>query len=202
MLNELQSKDAAAEYSLTNEDREWGMRYILQTKSGITGAIQGLTLSQWQFKPSADGWSISQVVEHVLFVFGRLVGPMRERIAESPSSFTGRPDREIDAIVINEFPKRLSSLTSPPIAVPAGDIGTPDNARRLVSQRYAETTRYLESNEHLRGRVLDALPLIAITDGRFRTMDGFQWILATVAHAERHTKQILEIRSSHDFPTS
>jgi hypothetical protein len=31
-------------------------------------------------------------------------------------------------------------------------------------------------------------------------MDGYQWILAAAAHAERHTKQILEVIANAAFP--
>jgi hypothetical protein len=31
-------------------------------------------------------------------------------------------------------------------------------------------------------------------------MDGYRWILAAAAHAERHTKQILEVIGNAAFP--
>jgi hypothetical protein len=33
-------------------------------------------------------------------------------------------------------------------------------------------------------------------------MDGYQWVLATAAHTERHTKQILEVKSDPNFPAN
>jgi hypothetical protein len=41
-----------------------------------------------------------------------------------------------------------------------------------------------------------------LTNGAHDRMDGYQWILAATAHAERHTKQILEVRADENFPSN
>ena len=42
----------------------------------------------------------------------------------------------------------------------------------------------------------------ALTNGRYETMDGYQWILAAAAHVQRHTNQMLEVKAHKNFPVS
>ena len=58
----------------------------------------------------------------------------------------------------------------------------------------------LASTPDLRHHAVEALPLKAVSNGRFDLLDGYQWILAAAAHTERHTKQVLEVRADEAFP--
>lgn len=55
-----------------NEIRFWTEQnkiYLLQelkrTKQAVITATESLDAKQWHFKPTADAWSIAQVVEHL-----------------------------------------------------------------------------------------------------------------------------------------
>ena len=37
-------------------------------------------------------------------------------------------------------------------------------------------------------------------DSPLGPMDAYEWLLFIAAHSERHTKQILEVEASPDFP--
>jgi hypothetical protein len=39
-----------------------------------------------------------------------------------------------------------------------------------------------------------------VSKGVFEVMDGYQWILAAAAHAERHAKQMLEVKANAAYP--
>jgi hypothetical protein len=52
----------------------------------------------------------------------------------------------------------------------------------------------------LRDHALDSPPLKPISEGAYSVMDGYQWILAAAAHAQRHTKQILDVIADDSFP--
>jgi hypothetical protein len=60
----------------------------------------------------------------------------------------------------------------------------------------------LETTPDLRAHALEAPPLKALSGGEYQWMDGYQWLLAAAAHAERHTKQILEVKAGADFPVN
>jgi len=58
----------------------------------------------------------------------------------------------------------------------------------------------LLATQGLREHALESAPLKGVSKGEYGLMDGYQWILAAAAHAERHTKQILEVMADDRFP--
>ena len=78
----------------------------------------------------------------------------------------------------------------------------PAVACERLLKNYERLTEYLESTPDLRQHVRESPPLKAVSNGAFEYMDGYQWVLAAAAHTERHTKQILEVKSDSNFPAN
>lgn len=190
----------APERELTRQDLDQGLLYLQQTRSGLLGAIQGLSERQWAHTPSVESWSIGQIVEHVVFVLDRVSGPVRQAISEAPETTDWRDNRLIDGIIISQFPCRLAKFPAPAASHPSGRFQSQGEAVTAISAAYACLTDFLTSTPDLRERVLESAPLKAATNGMHTLMDGYQWILAAAAHTERHTKQILEVRADESFP--
>ena len=67
-----------AEKKLVFHDKEFLLDYYQQTMDNLTKSISGLSEAQMQFHPSAEKWSVSQCVEHIIatenMIFGMLKG--------------------------------------------------------------------------------------------------------------------------------
>ena len=190
----------AAENRLTASEREQAQTYLRQTHNGVIGAIQGLSDAQWKFKPNAC-WSIAEVVEHVVFVFERVVGPVFDQLANAPAPPADRDHAHVDFIVIHQFPNRLAKFPAPEISHPGARFTSPAEAIDPLQKAYQALNQRLELQD-LRLHALEAAPLKAVSKGAYQSMDGYQWILAAAAHCERHTKQILEVRADPNFPAA
>ena len=185
--------------TLSSSELNQARLFLDEAHNGVAGAIKGLSEAQWTYKPAPGRWSIAEIVEHIIFVQDRVLGPLREQLAAAPAPSASRDNGTIDAIVINQFPSRLKKFQAPEFAHPRGGLELSDALRQLTTNR-ARTLEYLESSPDLRSHVVDAAPLKAVTSGGQQTMDGYQWILAASAHAARHTKQILEVMAEAGFP--
>ena len=189
--------ESVAERTLTADELEQGRLFLQQAESGLTGAIKGLSEAQWAFRPAPDKWSIAQIVEHVMFVQERVLGPVREQLANAPAAPGTHDSKVVDDIVINKFPNRLSKFRSP--FDPVGDL-----VRSEAHERFLKNCRaledFLESTPDLREHALESVPLKAVSKGAYEWMDGYQWILAAAAHTDRHTKQVLEVQAMPNFP--
>ncbi len=187
---------------LTSLEIEQANRYLQQTRDGVIGAIKGLSEAQWRFKPAPDRWSIAETAEHVAFVQERVLGILRDQLLMGPK---GNGDRKlklhIDAIVINQFPNRLAKFPAPEFLHPKGDCSLPEVHDRVAANTLS-FSECLESMPYLRDHVLESPPLKAVSKGEHVFMDGYQWLLAAAAHAERHTKQILEVKADSRFPAA
>jgi hypothetical protein len=191
----------AAEPTLTAAEREQAHMYLQQTHDGITGAIQGLSPAQWKFTTSPDRWSIAGIVEHVIFVHERVLGPVRQQLATAPAPSPDRDHQYVDSVILAQFPNRLAKFPAPPASHPTGRFASLPEVLKSLELINAELNAYVETPD-LRQHATEAVPIQRITNGAYETMDGYQWILATAAHCERHIKQILEVRADPKFPSA
>lgn|SRR5215813_5899275 len=188
----------AADPSVTSSELDHARLYLQQTQNGVVGATKGLSQAQWNFKPAPDRWSIAEIVEHMVLTQDLVLGPTREKLAKAPPP-SERDSKLVDAIVVNQIPDRTTKFKAPEFLQPAGHW-TPAVAMDRLLRNYAQLTEYLETTPDLRQHALDAPPLKAVSKGAYDSMDGYQWILATAAHVERHTKQILEVKADANYP--
>ncbi|PWU09461.1 MAG: hypothetical protein C5B51_06160 [Terriglobia bacterium] len=182
---------------LSEAESQQARLYIEQARDGLIGATRLLTQAQWEFQPRTDRWSVEQIVAHVIAVQERVIARLQQGFAEAPAPPKEQDCQTVDNIVINQFPNRLTRFPSP---IP------PERGldRQAAVDRYVENCavlfRILTSTSGLREHALDSPPLKAVSKGAYLVMDGYQWILAAAAHAERHTKQILEVIADGAFP--
>lgn len=184
---------------LTTSELDRARLYLKQTHNGVIGAIKLLSEPQWNFKPASDRWSIAENVEHIVQVMELVFGPIRDQLASAPSAPANPAYSQIDEVVIDRFPTRLSKFPSP--LPPAGGFARSEAVDR-IAKSYARLNEYLEATPDLRHHTIEARPLKAVSNGAFDSMDGYQWILAAAAHTERHTKQILEVIAEAEFPAN
>lgn len=191
-----------AERQMTPVELERAHLYLAQTRTGLVGAIKNLSSDQWTFVPEPANWSVAQIVEHTVFVLERVAGPLQASLVQAPPPPPDHDCETIDAIVMSQFPKRLTKLKAPDFALPVGRFSSPAQAIPAVSSACSALAQILDETPGLRDHALEAFPLKIVTNSVHSMMDGYQWILAATAHAERHTKQILEVRGAEGFPAN
>ena len=187
----------AAEQTLTSAEFELAHLYLRQTKEGLVGATKGLSEAQWKFKPAPERWSIAEIVDHVVVVQERVLGPIREQLASALPIPAGYDYKRVDNLVIHHFPDRLIKFKSPEFVNPSGLA--PSESLHRFAKNCALLTELLDT-PGLREHAVEAAPLKGVSNGEYGLMDGYQWLLAAAAHTERHTKQILEVIADARFP--
>jgi hypothetical protein len=194
------SAGLATAQEVTVQERAQCHLYLKQTQDCLAGAIKSLSPAQWTHAPGPEQWSISLIVDHIVFVMERVSGPLRQVIGQAPAPPANRDYKLIDSMIINQFPNRLTKFPVPEFAIPVGRFASPSEALGAASKAYAALRDFLDSTPDLREHALEAAPLKAVSAGAHTMMDGYQWILAAAAHTERHTKQILEVKADENLP--
>jgi len=174
--------------------------FLKQTQNTVIGATKGLSEAQWRFKPSPDRWSIAENLYHVVIVQERVLDHILHQLADAPAPPAGLDHQVVDAIVISQFPVRLTKYPAPDF-VQLADQVVPSDLRNRLMRNYARLQESLESTPGLRQHAIEAPPLKAVSNGAFERMDGYQWILSAAAHTERHTKQMLELMADPGYPS-
>jgi hypothetical protein len=189
----------SSDQKLTAQELNQARLFLQQTRDAVTGATKGLSEAQWKFKPSPDRWSIAENLDHIVIVQERVLGPILDQLSSAPAPPADLDHQLVDAIVVNHFSNRLTKFSAPEFVRPTEEIVPFELLSRLITN-YARLTDCLESTPGLRQHALEAPPLKAVSKGAFELMDGYQWILAAAAHAERHTKQMLEVMADPGYP--
>jgi hypothetical protein len=176
--------------TLSQSDREKGIKYLEQTRDAIVADTKNLTPAQWNFKAAPDKWSVALTLEHIALAEDNLYQLVTDKVMKSPA---GAPDRDMakmDAQVLAMVPDRSTKRQAPPDLVPTGRWAPAETLDHFLQSR-ARTIEFLRTTPDLRQHVMDS-PL--------GPLDAYEWLLFIAAHSERHTKQILEVEASPDFP--
>ena len=176
--------------TLTQAERDRGVKYLEQTRDAVIAATKGLSEVQWKFKTAPDKWSVAETLEHIALGEDYMFGYVTDTVMKAPA---GAPDRDVakmDALVLQLVPDRSNKRQAPPPLVPSGRW-TPAEALAHFLKSRQRTIEFMQSAPDLRAHVADS-PL--------GPLDGYEWLLFIGAHSERHTKQMLEVKAAPDFP--
>lgn len=179
----------------TPADKERALQYLESTKRGVLDATKGLSDAQWNFKPAPDRWSLAEIMEHLAAAEDMLRGLTQEQVMKSPA-VAARADvetRKADETVLTLVPDRSHKAQAAEPLKPTNRFGSGAAAQKHFAESRASTEDYLKITPGLRAHVFDS-PI-----GK---LDGYEWLLFTGAHSERHTKQMLEVRADPNFPKS
>ena len=186
---------AAKAQDVSQADKERALQYLESTKRGVLEATKGLSEAQWNFKPGPDRWSLAQIMEHLAAAEDMLRGLAQEQVMKSPA-VPVRDEAETkkaDESVLTMVPDRSHKAQAPEPLKPTNRFGSAAAAQKHFVDSRATTEEYLKSTPGLRAHLFDS-PM-----GK---LDGYEWLLFTGAHSERHTKQMLEVKADPNFPKS
>ena len=178
--------------TLSEADRDKGIKYLEQTRDTIVADTKNLTPAQWNFKAAPDKWSVALTLEHIALAEDFLFKLVTDNVMKAPAGPPDRDTAKTDAMVLAMVPDRSTKRQAPPELVPTGRW-TPAETLDHFLQSRARTIEFLRTTSDLRQHVMDRqTPLGAL--------DAYQWLLFIAAHSDRHSKQILEVEASPDFP--
>lgn len=178
--------------SLTQTDRDKALTYLESTRQGVIDATKGLSASQWNFKPGPDRWSVAEVTEHIAAAEDYLRGMITEKVMTAPARPAGEDVAAIDEMVLKMIPDRSVHRQAPDPLKPTNRFGSPDASLQHFMEARTTTEDFLKKTPDLREHAIDS-PL-------GKKLDAYEWVLFIAAHSERHTKQILEVKSDPNFP--
>lgn len=187
------SVSAAKAQELSQAEKDRALQYLETTKKNIQEATKGLSVAQWNFKPTPDRWSVAEVMEHIAAAEDFLRSLIQDQVMKAPAA-PGRDLKKTDDAVIAMIPDRTHKAKAPEPLVPTNRFSSPEGSVKHFLESRATTTEFLKSTPDLRQHAIDS-PLQM-------KLDAYQWVLFIAAHSERHTKQLNEVKADPNFPKS
>jgi hypothetical protein len=177
---------------LSIEQRHNAMKYLTETRDAVERHVNNLTDAQWNFKHSAQRWSILDVLEHLVIFENythHVIGSMKDLAPDK----SDHDSSEIEQFLLRAVPDRSKKLQSPVPGHPTGRWESTEVMEPFLFAR-ARTQKLLEESHYLRGRIVPN-PLYSSPD-----WDGYCWIIATALHTARHIMQIEDLKNDLRFP--
>jgi hypothetical protein len=178
---------ARGEASMTALERQRLLAHLEVTSAWLIDEVSGLTDAQLAFKPSADAWSIAEVLDHLLVVAPIYWDDLQQALKTPPGNLV---PRDTDADILWYGIDRTQREKAIATEIPRGKAR--DLRRALAEYRthHERLRRYVATTSDELRRHLVAR----------QGSDAYQWILLISTHEQRHILQIREIKASKAFP--
>lgn len=157
-------------------------------------SFAGVTPEQWSFRPAPGRWSIAETAEHVTVVELSVHRLLTTRLLNLPAAPEQRAEMKgKDMMVTTTMFDRSERRPAPESVLPTGRWPDAGSLVQAFTAARDETIGWLEKVEvDLRGYCAPH-PVLGLLDGK-------QWALFMAAHAERHARQILEVKTAEGWP--
>jgi uncharacterized damage-inducible protein DinB len=172
---------------LTDLERQRLIAHLQMTEGWLSDEVSHLSPAQLAFKPTADGWSIMLVLEH-LVVVGPIYWQDLQKAMKGPPSTAST--RDTDAEILWYGIDRTHREKAIPSEVPKGEQRDARQALDAIRTQHAQLRQYIRTTgDDLRGHVVER-----------QGSDAYQWALLISTHEQRHILQIREIKADAKFP--
>ena len=183
--------EATAKEQSTNsaEKFEHVVRLLEDSRASLEHVLAGLPDEFCSRKPTDSGWSITEVVEHLVIIEKRVPRLLQAKLPgqEFVSDLSNAPERDNE--LIEQVVSYTTKINAPGITKPTGHYQSCRQALNDFDAARQYTLDYaISAPPYLRGRLLPH-PLLG-------AIDGCQWLLALAAHTQRHVKQIKGIKAT------
>lgn len=156
------------------------------TRDRLLQTVNQLTEQQVILRPNPEGWSIAEILEH-LVIFEMMVHGLIEQMPNLPALGPDQARDEIDQFIAAAVADRTKKLVTPPQGRPT-QRWTPAETLKQFLEARTRTLELLDTDCVLRGR---GIPNPLYEKGPW---DGYEWLLALAMHTARHTEQAEEVK--------
>ncbi len=175
----------------TEADKKYLLANLIRTKQELIDETKNLTKGQWNFKPSADRWSINQIVEHLdryELIFMHEIS-VAYRMGVIPSF----PQHLSDSLFVDQDPNDIkkqntTDFTKPfTISVP---LGLNEGANNMIwfNNMRDESIDFLKTtNQNIRDYYINY------------GADMHQKFIMIFSHTDRHLRQIRRVKADPKY---
>ncbi len=171
----------------------WGD--LCRARESLLREVRGLSEGQLAFRPSAETWSIGEIVDH-LFLAEQSIGRVLSKILQqaagrgligSPGSMAVPPSYRLDLEVYSQAAVAPESVRPLP-----GRSLEP-----LLAALAESRDRLMQVARRADGQTVGTLTLRHFQLG---DLNFYQWLALEAAHEEKHLQQIRRLRARPEFP--
>ena len=159
--------------------------YLAEERRALLAAVEAVPESRRDVRPSAEAWSVAEILDHLHRVESGSTRLLAKRVARAraagipPETATDSVLRSLDASGLLDGPPRKA----PEMVLPSPDARAAESLAALQASR-DDLLRLLAD--------VDGLDLTRVTAAHaaLGEINAYQWTLFIAEHERRHTRQI------------
>lgn len=156
--------------------------------------VASVTEVQANFRPTADEWTIGEIVEHVNIVNGgfiRIVGRLLKQAEADPKPAPA--DLNLGGVIIDKDGVPAPKFQAPEMVRPKGGIA--------IAEAVAGLRQTIAGFAELQAR----LEAVDLSEPKFPhpaagPLSAYQWMILLAEHSDRHLGQIHRVKEASGFP--
>lgn len=179
--------------TISKKERDYATKLLKDTEKAVFDQVKGLTPAQLTFKPAPDRWSIEECVKHIAasedMLWQAAEGTLKQPVNPEKRSEIKWTDEQLVQGVEDRSTKRKTMEKLQPENIP-----------------FKNTEEALEGFKKKRGQLIDFVKSTKedlrshVATMPFGSLDSYQFVLFIAAHSNRHTQQIIEVKTDPNFP--
>jgi len=156
---------------------------LAESRAEFLAAAEGLSESQAKVFPAPGRWSVVECVEHVVAAETRILGWLRNPIAEPAPPV----NKEREAQILSRVAARATAVEAPEAVRPSGRFATLAEALAEFEAIRAASIQFAEKQGAGLYSLAAKHPFLGVCNGA-------EAMVLIAAHSRRHAAQIREIR--------
>jgi hypothetical protein len=166
------------------------LRHLDTQHDRLRAAVESVPRARREAKPSAERWSVAEVLEHLSIVETRIERVFTKRLAEARAAGLG-PERDATPVVgtidMDRVLDRTRRITAAEAALPTGKLDA-DAAWAAVERARDTLCNAVRDSDGL------ALADVIHPHPVFGPINLYQWVAFVGGHEARHAAQVMELR--------
>jgi hypothetical protein len=177
---------------LTDADRAALVQDLERSRKAFLDAVADVrSEAQWNYKPAPDRWSVGECAAHIIaaeeYFRQNVAAALKNPPVPADQQSAGR-----DALISKMIRDRSQRFQAPGPLEPTGKVRPKAESIADFEATRARTLEYVKTtNDALRDHATGAPP---------NATTAYQLVLMLSGHTERHTAQLLEVKSSPGYP--
>ncbi len=184
----------AADAHMTAEERTKVLQWLDESRQEFLAAIDGVTETQWKWKPAPERWSVGETAEHIVLAEAALFENVQKAVASPVNPVWEEKTKGKTEFIERVMAPRLGKAQAPEAVVPKGDM-TPAQVKERFARQRAEIAKFAGETEVALKEHTVEHPFPA-----FATLNAYQWLIYAPLHTMRHDKQIAEVKATAGYP--
>lgn len=153
--------------------------------------LDGVTRSEWTWKPEPETWSVYEIAEHTCTVQRGIERLFSKKLLEQPlAAETARP-AFTDAQIEQRLAPGGRGVRAPEMVLPKGRWATKEELAQAFTASTEAHIAWVQAHTEVDLRDYGSIhPMLGM-------LDGVQWLVMLAAHNRRHAAQVRALRERY-----